>query len=104
MFEQMERNAGGWFSSKEIKSKVSIIMLAPRPNISLLAFYLLELVLHLNVPTTISKCKKKHLLVLRKCLMPNCKAIISDTAYVNAFFAANYGIVLIHKMHTSSAR
>jgi len=57
MFEQMERNAGGWFSSKEIKSKVSLIMLAPRPNISLLAFYLLELVLHLNVPTTISKCK-----------------------------------------------
>jgi len=103
MFEQMERNAGGWFSSKEIKSKVSMIMLAPRPNISLLAFSLLEILLHLNVPTTIS-IYKKHLLVLRKCLMPNCKAIISDIAYVNAFFAANYGIVLIHKMHTSSAR
>jgi len=52
MFEQMERNAGGWFSSKEIKSKVSMIMLAPRPNISMLSFSLLEL-LHLKVPTTI---------------------------------------------------
>jgi len=52
MFEQMERNAGGWFSSKEIKSKVSMIMLAPRPNISMLSFPLLEL-LKLKVPTTI---------------------------------------------------
>jgi len=52
MFEQLERNARGWFSSKEIKNEVSISMLTPCPNISMLASSLLEL-LHLNVPTTI---------------------------------------------------